>query len=637
MPSRKRTADDAFNPSTLPDPQPVADDNDNCPIDWTLPSLSKVTPIEKDVYELRTPWKTKAKTSYPDIDKRLGPTYYPDNKPSMETWRRKFESANYKVFKATRQWWALHVAGIKDLVQDATAKVPKNDATLAKRREEREKARRLRGPKGDVLRIYTPDEAFTDDNGVEQSDVPEDHSNKRTSEVADRVRTLHYSLIQKDLYRDVDAKAARGICKAFAKAVDGGHEFVKLPVNVDPRILDILLSCFTPVPEKSIPRLGRCLIRNDTGRWAYIEFVLDVTLHESFELYLLAKDLEIPEVCDIVMNAWRDTFRREIQLREEYNTGKRPWKDLPSGWYPNILDFEPKDLNALWNTKLRGTGKARGLWLDILRFKDYLGYEKIRGKLGEYCTEFVEQWVTQLPAVRLREISKMVAQHCLEEYTPPSALSRDVDMGEDVVDDVVRSLRAIRKEYESRLALEHAVRKHARLSKTVREHPISSGVNGDLGKLQRLAGRVDKRKRYRSAVLWQLTPSDWKLKETVVPKIIPLAPLLSVLDNALSRTKDTPLVTEVYDLINGTDEAFCEFFHGHHRFARPCWVNAEPDSAAQRGKKSRGKPREEEHVDESEDDPEGGDDVEDEVEEDESEDEEIEEEAETEDEAEEGL
>ncbi|KAF2183696.1 hypothetical protein K469DRAFT_689830 [Zopfia rhizophila CBS 207.26] len=53
-------------------PQPLAkesdDQNSPCPIDWALPTLSKITPNQRLAYELRKTW-TKNKVSFADIQK----------------------------------------------------------------------------------------------------------------------------------------------------------------------------------------------------------------------------------------------------------------------------------------------------------------------------------------------------------------------------------------------------------------------------------------------------------------------------------------------------------------------------------------------------------------------------------------
>lgn len=347
-------------------PAPVGRQEDSCPIDWNHPKLKDVTAEQKDMYELKSPWKPVSDKTNPEaqaiLNARYGRSY------NTETWRKKFMRTNLLVFRATNQWWERLYIGLERHV-----------GKCAKNKKEKKALKTKRPPvvkyHGQIFTIYIQDPDEEDGTWIEERGVP--------------------------------LAAACQASPFFAESVKKGVS--AMTVKTTPDLLDSFTSCFAPKRLTTLPKVGHRLILDEAEDSHYfITFPTNFTLNDLFQLYNLASGLDSIGICDMILDEWRDILRQEQQLRHDFQTGTRSWTDLPAGPIPDILDFSPSYLNTLWESQyIDSEDTARTFWLDTLALKGEAGYEKIKDELEDYSDAFLEDWMKCLPLERRQEVVNM--------------------------------------------------------------------------------------------------------------------------------------------------------------------------------------------------------------------------------------
>jgi hypothetical protein len=347
------------------DPQPVGLPGAACPIDWNLVQLPAADrQMLIDIYELRTPWKPVAENSFSQCQAKLNQTY--NKSLGGEAWRKKFMKTNLAVFDSLKIWYEQHASGLQRRVgvppktlRDKGA--PKVKQTVVQRCDDA------------VFTLCLQEPGMSDGQWLHESKV--------------------------------SVEIARGISPALAYAVNNNHSSGF--ITASRRTVDLLISCFAPKKRAQLPKYGHRLEEASDGGHAYIEYPTNITQADLFDLYALATGLKCTTVCDMVLDRWHEIMRSEVRLREDFQTGRRAWTDIPAGELPNILSFEPRHLNMLWETTA-ADDMARAFWLDAITSKGEIGYEKIGDDLSEYCDTFLADWQATLFGDHLVEIDAFV-------------------------------------------------------------------------------------------------------------------------------------------------------------------------------------------------------------------------------------
>ena len=195
--------------------------------------------------------------------------------------------------------------------------------------------------------------------------------------------------------REVPIDAACEVSPRFRAAVKK-NQFAMV-VEATPRLIDILFSVLFPRRRSTFPRRAFRLRRNQDNENVFDDIVLDISVDDIFDLYILAASWNSSPMCDLIIDHWRRIYHEEETLREEYLTGSRHFGDVPKGPVANILDFEPKHLNLLWtSTHISANDTVHAVWLDILISKGEVGFETITDNFADYDIKFLVDWYKRL-------------------------------------------------------------------------------------------------------------------------------------------------------------------------------------------------------------------------------------------------
>jgi hypothetical protein len=272
-----------------------------------------------------------------------------------ETWRRNFMRANAKVLAATGLWWQREPTGLEP---KEWFKVPKNKKKEIEKKEQARTKRRVRKT------IKYDGETFT--FHIQEPGMGEGKWQEK---------------------REVPLEIARQISAVVAGFVE--DDTLTMVIETSPKVLDLWTSLFAPKRCAGLPAYGFKIIQDEDGSTCFLEIPLNFTQHDVLDLYILASILDSTDACDMALDHLRNTFLQKQKLREEFRNGTRPWTDIPRGRIPNILDFEPKHMNELWEITPRDDA-ARVFWLDVLELKHSQAYDKTLTELSDYSDSFLQ-------------------------------------------------------------------------------------------------------------------------------------------------------------------------------------------------------------------------------------------------------
>ncbi|KAF2265228.1 hypothetical protein CC78DRAFT_579635 [Lojkania enalia] len=338
-----------------PWPTPTPPNNGKCPIDWSDEEFDTVKQLYREIYELRAPW-TMNPRSYEKIGKILSAKY--GDRPCAETQRKRFGKVNRVVFETKGIWFKTSDQGIKDLVgsQDkAGGKGVKKNSTKSKTKWNRA--------------IHHEGEFFT-------FFIMEDDEDESLYET-----------------REVPIELARDISTMVTKSIDEDIEY-GIGLAVSEEIADAYISCFYPNRRSTLPRMIHRLVQY-SGVRVWEDNPITWTPSKSIQLYCLALDMGSPDICDMILDHWRELFKNEIELRFDYETGRRAFHDVPVEAALHILDFEPDNMNTLW-AWTKNDDPARKLWLEMLAAKGNKAIEKLNEDYDEYDRSFLQGLNTKL-------------------------------------------------------------------------------------------------------------------------------------------------------------------------------------------------------------------------------------------------
>ncbi|KAF2651688.1 hypothetical protein K491DRAFT_728829 [Lophiostoma macrostomum CBS 122681] len=384
-------------PAPAPDPAPANTDGwkiapatpfeGSCPIDWS--KVEGLGPEHRAVYELRAPWRPgKPELSQPKQRDLLNQQF--GLKQNNETWRRKFQKANELVVKAFGLWWLREPTGLSpELIGEQLKKAKKKKKddkkeTQAKSTVKR-RVRRTIKYDGDTFTFHIQEPGMGEGKWEEKREVP--------------------------------LNVARHISEVVAKFVE--EDTLTMVIETTPKVLDLFTSLFAPKRRSALPAYGYKIIQDEDGSMCFLEIPLNFTQHDVLDLYILASILDSTDACDMALDHFRDTFLQEQKLREEFRNGTRLWTDIPRGPIPNLLDFEPKHLNELWEITPHDDA-ARVFWLDVLELKHAQAYDKIMSELSEYSDGFLHDYNKRL-----------LPEQRFEILNPPCEPERDYEVEED--------------------------------------------------------------------------------------------------------------------------------------------------------------------------------------------------------------
>jgi hypothetical protein len=327
--------------------EPVLSQTSACPIDWS--KVKGIEDMHKDVYILRSPWKPAPDKSMENIKIELNQLH--NLSIGTEAWRKKFMKANKQVFLCTGKYWAEHWIGIESLV-GKPSKAQQQAAHAKGKSQDPGKYT------GEVFTFHI----VTDDQVVEET---------RLVPLAEACEASIY----------------------IKETVRKGHTSVYVPSST--KIIDLWIACILPGRRSKIPTLGQRLTQDDDEGIRMIEFATEVTIADLAELYIFcAPNVGIGsiDVQDLIIDHWRGIHLYHLCICNEYATGLRKWTDVPAQPVQMIMDFEPVDMNYLWQHTVKDD-PVRMFWLDVLEMKKEQTIEKINKEYEEengYSRDFLE-------------------------------------------------------------------------------------------------------------------------------------------------------------------------------------------------------------------------------------------------------
>lgn len=347
------------------DPTPAGLPDDPCPVDWS--KVPDVTVMHRDVYEMRSPWKPQPDYSISQVKETLNERYSLDH--NGETWRKKFMKANKLVYQNLKLWYERQSIGLEAWV----GKMPKSKKDRTGPKRKRDPALKYHGK---TFTLYIQSPGMVEGTWSDECEMPLESASQASPYFAGSIQKSSYTMVIKTTHRTAD----------------------------------LFISCFAPRRRFSLPKFGHRLLREEDGSFTYLEFPTNITQDDLFSLYTLASGTNSMDVCDMIIDHWRDVLQKEQHLREQFQSGERAWTDLPSETITCILDFEPHHLNAIWNYEtVAYNSTVHTFWLDILELKGEIAYEKIKADLDQYCYEFLVDWMERLSPEKSEEIKQLLA------------------------------------------------------------------------------------------------------------------------------------------------------------------------------------------------------------------------------------